>query len=94
MNLVLSLIACFAAVQTGAMVVCIGIMILDSDLLRVLEGVALWAFAQPVILPIALLSSPFGALLRMVLGLLFEQSGRVAMTTGAVVGILGAAAFA
>ena len=94
MNLVLSLIACFAAVQTGAMVVCIGIMILDSDLLRVLEGVALWAIAQPVILPIALLSSPFGALLRMVLGLLFEQSGRVAMTTGAVVGILGAAAFA
>ncbi|MBV7393106.1 hypothetical protein [Mameliella sediminis] len=94
MNLVLSLIACFASVEAGALVVCIGIMILDSGLLSVLEGVAVWAIAQPVILPIALLSSPVGALLRMVLGLVFEQPAKVAMTAGVAVGIIGAAAFA
>lgn len=94
MNLVLSLIACFASVEAGALVVCIGIMILDSGLLSVLEGVAVWAIAQPVILPIALLSSPIGALMRMVLGSVFEQPAKVAMTVGGAVGIIGAAAFA
>lgn len=94
MNLVLSLIACFASVEAGALVVCIGIMILDSGLLSVLEGVAVWAIAQPVILPIALLSSPIGALLRMVLGFAFEQPAKVAMTAGVAVGIIGAVAFA
>ncbi|MEM7521371.1 MAG: hypothetical protein AAF307_10070 [Pseudomonadota bacterium] len=76
MNLVLSLIACFASVEAGALVVCIGIMIPDSGLLSVLKGVAVWATTQPVLLPIALLSSPIGALLRMVLGFVFERPQR------------------
>lgn len=93
MNLLLSLVACFAAVQVGALVVCIGIMTLDDGLLSVLEGIAVWAIAQPVILPVALLSSPIGALVRMVLGFVFEQPAKVAMTVRVAVGVIGAAAW-
>ncbi|MEP2473495.1 hypothetical protein [Roseobacter sp.] len=50
--------------------------------------------AQSVILPIALLLSPICALLRIVLGLVFEQSAKVATTAGADVGIIGATVFA
>lgn len=78
--------ACFVAVEAGALAVCIGIMILDSGLFASLEGIAVWAIAQPIILFIAIGSMPLGALLRMILGLVFDQPRAVALTTGALVG--------
>lgn len=89
-NLVLSMAACFVAVEVGALVVCMGIMLLDSGPLAILEGIAVWAFAQPVILLIALFSMPIGALLRMILGLTFEQPRPVALLSGAFIGVGGA----
>jgi hypothetical protein len=53
-SLVLSMEACFCAVQAGALVVCLGIMLLDSPL-AILAGIGLWVGAQVVIVPIALL---------------------------------------
>lgn len=94
MNLALSLTACFAAIEADALVICIGIMILDSGLLAILEGVGIWMMAQPVILPISLLATPVGTLLRMLLAFLFEQPRTVAMTTGTVIGGVGSALFA
>ncbi len=89
-SLLRSFMACFVAVEAGALVVCIGIMILDSGLLASLEGIAVWATAQPIILFIAIGSMPWGALLRMVSGLAFDQPRSVALTTGALVGLIGA----
>lgn len=73
------LASCFATVQAGVLALCIAIMIFDSDLLSVLEEVAVWAIVQPVILPIALLYSPIGALLRMCLALGFAPPAKVAL---------------
>ncbi|MBW4710658.1 hypothetical protein KX928_22950 [Roseobacter sp. YSTF-M11] len=91
---VLSLWACFVAVEAGAFVVCFGIMILDSGPLGSLEALAVRTIAQPIILPIALCSMPLGALLRMVLGLAFKQPRSVALISGAVVGLVGSVLFA
>ena len=88
-SLVLSMAACFIAVEAGALVVCLGIMLLDSGPLAILEGVAIWVIAQPIILLIALISMPVGALLRMVLGLTFEQPRSVALISGALTGLVG-----
>lgn len=93
-NLVLSLSACFAAVRTGALAVCAGIMVLDSGPLASLERIAVWVIAQPIILPIALLSAPLGTLLRMILGLVFEQPRSVALISGSVIGLIGSGLFA
>ncbi|WP_299851574.1 hypothetical protein [uncultured Roseovarius sp.] len=93
-NLVLSMVACFVAVEAGALVVCTGIMVLEGGLFASLDGIAVWAFAQPVILFIALGSMPLGALLRMVLGLAFEQPLSVALIAGGMVGLVGSALFA
>lgn len=88
-SLVLSMAACFIAVEAGALVVCLGIMLLDSGPLVILEGVSIWVIAQPIILLIALISMPVGALLRMVLGLTFEQPRSVALISGALTGLVG-----
>jgi uncharacterized membrane protein len=88
------MVACFVAVEAGALVVCIGIMVLDSGPFASLEGIAVWAIAQPIILFIALGSMPLGALLRMVLGLAFEQPRSVALIAGGMVGLFGSAIFA
>ena len=86
--------ACFVAVEAGALVFCVGIVVLDRGPFASLEGLAVWAFAQQIILFIALGSMPLGALLRMVLGLAFEQPRPVALVVGGVVGLLGSALFA
>ena len=90
-NLMLSMAACFLAVEAGALVVCIGMTILDGDPFAGFQGVALWAYAQPVILLIALGSMPLGALLRMVLGLAFERPRPVALAAGGLVGLCASA---
>lgn len=92
-SLVLSMAACFIAVEAGALVVCIGIMVLDSGPFASLEGIAVWVFAQPIILFIALGSMPLGALLRMVLGLFFEQPRSVALVAGGIIGLVGPVLF-
>lgn len=66
-------------------------MILESGLFAGLEGIAVWAIAQPIILFIAIGSMPLGALLRMILGLAFDQPRFVALITGALVGLGGTA---
>lgn len=88
------MVACLVAVEAGALVVCVGIMLFDTGPLAILEGVAIWAFTQPAILLIALFPMPFGALVRMILGLTFEQPRRVALVSGAIVGLIGSALFA
>ena len=92
MNLLLSLLGCFFAIQAGAMVVCVGLMLVDEGPSGFFEGIAIWAFSQIVILPLALFAMPFGALFRMVLGFLFDQPKPVAIATGTLVGLLGALA--
>lgn len=69
-------------------------MILDSGLMASFEGIAVWVIAQPIILVIAICSMPVGALLRMILGLAFDQPRSVALITGALVGLVGAIAIA
>ena len=69
-------------------------MLLDSGPLAVFEGVGIWVFAQLVILPVALLSMPIGALVRMILGLSFNQPRPVALVAGASVGLGGSLFFA
>ncbi|MWD29534.1 hypothetical protein E0K89_018805 [Aquicoccus sp. SCR17] len=86
-NLVLAFLACFVAIEAGALVVCIGIMILDSGLLAAPAGLSLWVIAQPIALLIALGSMPVGALLRMILGLTFKAPRPVALSAGAAVGL-------
>jgi len=93
-SLLRSFIACFVAVEAGALVVCIGIMILDSGLLASFEGIAVWVIAQPIVFVVAICSMPVGALLRMILGLAFDQPRSVALITGALVGLVGAIAIA
>ena len=92
-NLVLSMVACFVAVETGALVVCIGIMLFDAGPLAILEGIAIWAVSQPVTLFFALFFMPVGVLTRTILGLNFQQPRRVAVLSGAVFGLLGSALF-
>lgn len=94
MKLLLSMKACFAAIEAGALVVCVGAMILDSGLLSIPEGIGIWLMMQPVLLPIALLATPIGALLRMILAFMFERPRKVAMITGTIVGFVGSAFFA
>ena len=84
----------FSAVQAGALVVCIGIMLLDRGPLAVLEGISVWAFAQPIILLVALLSMPFGALIRVILGRSFNEPRRISLVAGALVGLGGSWFFA
>lgn len=93
-NLVLSLVACFVAVEAGALAVCLGVMVLDSGPLAILEGMALWVLGQFFILPMALFSMPIGALVRMILGLNFDQPRSVALLAGATVGLVGSLLFA
>ena len=90
-NLLLSMAACFLAVEAGAMIVCIGMVVLDAGPLAVMPGIALWALAQPIILVIALGSMPLGALVRMILGLAFERPRPVAFMTGGLIGLCGSA---
>ncbi|MEL7027504.1 MAG: hypothetical protein AAGO57_09810, partial [Pseudomonadota bacterium] len=75
------------AEQAGGKTVRLGIMLLESGPLAVLEGIGVWVFAQLIILPIALLSMPIGALIRMILGLSFDQPRPVALVSGALVGL-------
>jgi hypothetical protein len=81
--------ACFLAVEAGALVVCLGITLLDSGPFVILEGVAIWVIGQPIILLTALISMPVCVLLRMVLGLTFEQPRSVALISGALTGLVG-----
>lgn len=90
-NLMLSMAACFVAIQTGALVVCLGMMLLEGGALTVLEGFTVWVFAQPFILFFALLSMPIGALLRMLLGFAFARARLVSLVTGSLVGLAGSA---
>lgn len=76
------------------MVVCLGIALLDSGPFAVLMGITLWVFALPITLPIALFLMPFGALIRMVLGLAFETPRLVALIAGASVGLSASVFFA
>ena len=93
-NLLLSLLACFGAIEAGALVVCIGIVIVNSGLFAILQGISIWVIAQPAILPIALLSAPLGALLRMILGLACKKSRFSALVTGTIIGTIGSVLFA
>ena len=61
-------------------------MVVDAGLPAATEGVGLWAFGQIVIFPIAIVTMPLGALLRMLVGLVFGATHLVALTTGTVVG--------
>lgn len=88
-SVVRSFLACVVAVEAGALAACIATMILDSGLRAILEGIRLWGFTQPLILFIALCAMPFGACLRMILGLAFDQPRRTALITGGVVGLVG-----
>lgn len=83
------MVACFVAVEAGALVVCIGIMLIEEGLLGFFEGIATWIVGQLIILPIALVSIPFGALLRLIFGILFERPRTVALSSGAVIGVAG-----
>ncbi|WP_171174453.1 hypothetical protein [Ruegeria sp. HKCCD8929] len=93
MNLTLSFGASFAAIQAGALVVCIGTMVNDSGLDAILEGVGVWVIGQIAILPLALLLTPIGVLIRAIVGRLFNNPKPVALVTGAAVGSMGLAAF-
>ena len=74
----------------GALAVCIIVMVLDTGLFAIFEGIAMWVVSQILIFPLALLTAPFGALLRMILGFIFDQPSPVALLTGAIIGTLGA----
>lgn len=87
------MVACFVSVEAGALAVCFGIMVLDSGPLAGLEGIAVWAIAQPIILLIALVSMPVGALLRVILGLTFDRPRPVALLSGATIGLVGSVLF-
>lgn len=89
------MIACFIAVDAAALIVCLAIMVLDRGPLALLQGIALWAVAQPIILIIAFASMPIGALVRFVLGLTFNQHQprSVALLSGAIIGLAGALLF-
>ena len=90
MNLVLSMVACFCAVQTGALVVCVGMMVAEAGPAGVFEGVGVWAIGQIPVLPIALFSMPLGVLLRWILGMPFQKPKPVALITGFGIGLVGA----
>lgn len=94
MSLLRSLVAAFAAVQAGALMVCIGLVVVSDGPLSAIEGVGIWLAGQFIILPLAVLCAPLGALLRMVLGFVFDQPRPVALTTGTAIGVLGAALLA
>lgn len=83
------MVACFCAVEAGALVVCLGIMLVNDGPWAVLNGVAGWNYSQIVILPIALISMPIGALIRMILGLYFNNPRFVALLAGAAIGLSG-----
>lgn len=89
MNLGLSMFACFCAVQAGALVICVGTMVVDSGPIALVEGIAVWIVGQIAIFPMALMFMPAGALVRMVLGLLCKRPRFVALVTGTLIGILG-----
>lgn len=87
------MIACFVSVQMGALATCVLIMTLDAGPFAALEGVGIWFFTQILTFPLALIIAPFGALLRMVVGGLFERPTPVALATGVALGLLGATVF-
>lgn len=82
--------ACFLAVQGGALVVCIGLAFRQVSASVLLDAGALWVIGQLFILPVSLGGMLPGALLRMLLGLLFQRPRRVALVTGAGIGLAGA----
>lgn len=89
-NLLLSIWAGFLAFEAGALVVCIGLELDASRLITGWDGAMGWARFQHFILPICLVLTVPGALLRMMLGLMFQRPRRVALTTGAALGLAGA----
>ena len=89
-NLLLSIWAGFLAFEAGALVVCIGLELDASRLITGWDGAMGWARFQHFILPICLVLTVPGALLRMMLGLKFQRPRRVALVTGAGIGLAGA----
>ena len=79
----------FFAIQAGGLSICIGIMVLENGLTAIPEGVVMWIVGQIVILPLALFGAVPAALLRMILGLMFQSARVVAPLSGTVIGGLG-----
>lgn len=90
-SLVVSLAACVAAIEVAAFAICLGTLLLTNGPRGILEGISIWAIGQLFILPIAAIAAPFGALLRFILGLVFNRPLIVSMVTGLIVGGLIAA---
>ena len=93
MNLVLTMCACFCAIQAGSLVICVGITLLYEGLGMVLAGIGFWATGQVVIIPAALLLMGPGALLRWIVSLLAKNPFKAALGTGLIVGTIGAILF-
>ena len=93
MNLVLTMCACFCAIQAGSLVICVGITLLYEGVGMVLAGIGFWATGQVVIIPAALLLMGPGALLRWIVSLLAKNPFKAALGTGLIVGTIGAILF-
>lgn len=92
-DLVLSCCACFGAIQSGAMVVCIGTMIDEPGPFNLLEAIAVWVVSQPLTFLVAFGSMPVLVVLRFLLGRLFENPYPVAVFCGATLGLVGTLVF-
>lgn len=88
-NFLLSVMACLAAIEAGALAACIGLGLHAEGQSGALNGLFLWLLGQMVILPLWLVVMMPAALLRMVLGLIFQRQLPVALVTGAVIGLGG-----
>ncbi len=86
-NFLLSLVACLAALEAGALVQCIGLGLDGWRQWSGLDTLRLWMLAQMVILPLWLVVMAPAALLRMVLGQIFHRPRPVALITGAAFGV-------
>ncbi|WP_299367628.1 hypothetical protein [uncultured Tateyamaria sp.] len=94
MNLLRWFWACFCSVQSGALAICVGLLVLEQGPVGVFEGVAVWSVGQIAIFPISILALPLGAFLRMVLGFLFVRAKLTALATGTTIGVLSSGALA
>ena len=87
MSLVRSLLACFCAIQAGALVVCVLTAAYSYGTLGIAGGLGFWMTGQIILFPFALVALAPGALLRMLLGFVFEDPKTTSLLTGVFIGL-------
>ena len=90
MNVRLSLLAAFVALQAGALTICVLMMVAEQGPVGFLEGFGVWIFAQAFVLPIFLVAALPLLIVRYFLGKLSLDAKIVSCFVGAVVGSAGA----